>query len=172
MNSIAQHLIDRHVDLSLYRIGIDEKERVATFLLYNLSGAPCGYQQYRPGADKARKNDPRQGRYFTYRTPGQIAVFGLETFHRPGPLFLAEGIFDTVRLHNLGLAAVGTLTNDPRHLVGWLRTLSRHKVAVCDPGPSGAPLAKMADEVVTCPGDKDLGAMSDEQVTNLMRRYL
>jgi len=170
--TILQHLKDRHVNLSTYSLTVDEKERVATFLLFNLSGVVCGYQQYRPDADKKRKNDPRSGRYYTYRTPGQIAVFGLETYFRPGPLFLTEGVFDAVRLHNLGLPAVATLSNDPKHIVGWLRVLSRRKIAVCDPGPSGALLAQHADEVLTCPGDQDVGAMPAAQLSNLLEAYL
>jgi hypothetical protein len=172
MTTIAQHLMDRHVDVSRYHVAIDEADRVATFLLFNQSGTLCGYQQYRPDCDKKRKNNPRDGRYYTYRTPGQIAVFGLETLDRRGPVFLTEGIFDTVRLHNLGLAGIGTLTNHPTHIASWLMASARRKVAVCDPGRPGELLAELADEVLVCPGPEDLGAMTTEQVTQLMRRYL
>lgn len=171
MVSIVQHLKDRHVDLSLYNPAIDEEERVATFMLYNLSGVVCGYQQYRPDADKKRKNHPREGRYYTYRSPGQVAVFGLETYHRPGPLFLTEGLFDAVRIHNLGLAGIGTLSNDPKHILPWLRTTSRKKVAICDPGQSGAPLAKHADEAMLL-RYSDLGDMTDADVRSLLAPWL
>jgi len=170
--SMIQHLKDRHVDFSLYSPAIDERERVATFMLYNLSGVLCGYQQYRPDADKKAKNHPRDGRYYTYRSNGHIAVFGLETFDRPGPLFLMEGLFDAVRVHNLGLAGIGTLSNDPKQIIPWLRSISRATVAVCDPGPSGVPLAKLGDDVLVCPGASDLGDMTDDEVRQFLGRYL
>ncbi|MGO6755901.1 hypothetical protein ELH42_29865 (plasmid) [Rhizobium ruizarguesonis] len=80
-----------------------------------------------------------------------------------------ERVATFLRLHNLGLPAVATLSNDPKHIAGWLRVLSRRKIAVCDPGPSGALLAKHADVVLTFPGDQDLGAMSDAEVFSLLK---
>ena len=38
MKTVTQHLKDRHLDLALHRPMVDEDGRVATFLLYNLSG--------------------------------------------------------------------------------------------------------------------------------------
>ena len=171
METIVRHLESRHVNMANYHIFINEQERIATFTLFNLMGTWCGYQQYRPDCTKLAKNNPRDGRYYTYCSKDQKAVFGLETFHRPGSLFLTEGLFDAVRLHNLGFAAVATLTNDPLHLKEWLRMLSRHTVAVCDPGVSGELLAEFGHEKVVCE-TSDLGAMTDDEVRHTMEDYL
>lgn len=168
--SISSHLAERHANASLYNVTIDEQEGVATFLLYDLSGAVAGYQQYRPAADKAKKNHPRQGRYFTYKSPGRNAVFGLESWAWSQPLYLVEGIFDCVRLHNLGLSAIATLSNDPRGLASWFRAIGRPLYAICDAGEAGRKLAKFAHRHVTCAG-MDLGAMSDGEVAETVRCF-
>lgn len=167
---IADHLAERHADASLYNVTIDEQEGVATFLLYDLSGAVAGYQQYRPAADKAKKNHPREGRYFTYKSPGRSAVFGLESWSWSRPLYLVEGIFDCVRLHNLGLSAIATLSNDPRPLRSWLWSLGRSLYAICDAGEGGRKLAKFAHRHVTC-SEKDLGAMNEAEVAETVKRF-
>lgn len=169
---ISQHLNERFVNLFLYNPIIDEEEGVATFLLYNLSGQICGYQQYRPSAGKEKKNHPREGRYFTYRTSGKVAVFGLEVFNRNGPLFVTEGIFDCVRIHNLGFAAIATLSNDPKHISSWLNTLGRKTVAVCDPGASGDRIKKYTNYYIKPNINKDLGDMTNKEVEEVLKDYL
>lgn len=168
--TIAQHLLDRHTDVSRYSVMIDENEGVATFLLFDLSGAVSGYQQYRPAADKVRKNDQNDGRYFTYKSTGRHAVFGLETWNWSGPLYLVEGIFDCVRLHNLGCAAIATLSNDPKQLAEWLWTINRPIYAICDSGEGGAKLANFAHRYVTC-SDGDLGSMSNNEVAKILTAF-
>lgn len=169
--SIAQHLLDRHTDVRKYRVEIDEKEGVAIFLLFDLSGAVAGYQQYRPSADKTKKNHPRDGRYFTYKSPGKLGVFGLETWAWSNPLFLVEGIFDCVRLHNLGYSAIATLSNDPKHLREWLWVINRPIYAICDSGDGGSKLASFAHRHVTCE-EGDLGSMTDDQVDRIVLNFV
>ena len=77
--SLSEHLSSRHVNFFLHKVWLNEENRVATFPLYNLSGLMVGYQMYRPGASKERKNDPREGRYFTRKSEGTLAVWGLTT---------------------------------------------------------------------------------------------
>ena len=170
--TVTQHLRDRHMDTSLYSVAIDEVERVATFMLFDLSGALGGFQQYRPDAGKERKNHPREGRYFTYKTNGRLPVFGLETWRWSTPLFVVEGIFDCVRIHNLGFAAIATLSNDPKFLGSWMRSVSRPIYAICDSGDAGKKLRKFADRYATCPDGLDLGASSDGAVSEIVSSLL
>ncbi|MBX5010922.1 hypothetical protein HJB67_13255 [Rhizobium lentis] len=170
MGDIARHLSERHTDVGNYSVSIDEEGGVATFLLFDLSGAIAGYQQYRPAADKAKKNHPREGRYFTYKSPGRHAVFGMESWSWSDPLYLVEGVFDCVRLHNLGLSAIATLSNDPRPLRSWLWTTGRRLHAICDAGVAGQKLAKFAHRHVTCT-EKDLGAMTNAEVEATVRMF-
>lgn len=172
MTSVADHLRDRYMLVSNYHTFIDEEDRTATFLLFNLSGMICGFQRYRPDADKAKNNDPKLSRYYTYKTPGQIAVFGLETFTWSRPLFLTEGIFDCVRLHNLGYSAIAALSNDPKFLAPWLRAISRPIYAICDSGNAGKKLAEYAHFSTVCPEGLDLGSMRTSDVIALTKECL
>lgn len=172
MNTVLEHLKDRHVDLNLHRPWIDEDERVAVFYLYNLSGSIIGYQQYRPDADKMKDNHPKEGRYFTYRKQPTLAVWGVESLHlTPHVVFLTEGVFDAARLTERGYSALAVLTDNPtKDLRNWLSMLNRKVVAVCDNDKAGRRLAKFGD-VAVFTEDKDLGEATDEYVTRLLETY-
>jgi DNA primase len=172
MNTVLEHLKDRHVDLNLHRPWIDEDERVAVFYLYNLSGSIIGYQQYRPDADKMKDNHPKEGRYFTYRKQPTLAVWGVESLHlTPHVVFLTEGVFDAARLTERGYSALAALTNNPtKDLRNWLSMLNRKVVAVCDNDAAGRRLAKFGD-VAVFTEDKDLGEADDDYVTRLLNEH-
>lgn len=178
--NLEQHLLSRHCDVQFYRPALDEQEGTATFLLWNLSGQLTGYQVYRPNANKEKKNDPREGRYYTYRAPegdlegpkqarNKLAFFGTETLNRPGPLFLTEGLFDAVRLHNRGFAALALLSNDPKQFRAALTALGRRLIAICDNDAAGRKLAKIGDSHYVCTGH-DLGDMTETQITQMMEK--
>lgn len=165
------HLESRHCDLDLHRPILDNEERIATFYLWNLSGELAGYQQYRPEGEKKPQNNPKQGKYYTYRKRPTLAVFGVETLHRPGPIFITEGIFDACRLTSRGAAAVAVLANNPgTDLANWLFMLRREVVAVCDNDAAGRKLAKYGHRAEFTQ-DKDLGDSSEEYVTYLLNKY-
>lgn len=167
-SSVAANLAARHVKPELYTVHIDEDKGVATFMLFDLSGALCGYQQYRPSATKEKKNHPREGRYYTYRIEGRTPVFGLETWSWSRALFIVEGIFDCVRIHNLGYSAVAVLSNDPKHMRSWFRAMSRPIFAICDGGAAGTKLAKFGHRHAVCPVGRDLGDMCDSEVQSIV----
>ena len=101
---------------------IDEEEGVATFLLY--SGTKLvGYQQYRPAADKKSRNHPRDGRYFTYLPSLTDGLYGLEQDSGTGTLFVVEGIFKAIKLHNLGFNAISPLGATPKRLKPYFSIL-------------------------------------------------
>ena len=172
MNTIKQHLLDRHLNLDLHQPVIDEVNRVATFFLYNLSNQLVGYQQYKPEGSKKNNNDPKEGKYFTYRTKTTLAVWGLESLHlSPNVLFVTEGIFDACRLTELGFSAVAVLTNNPSSdLANWLRMLNRKVVVVADNDNAGKKLAKFG-QYVEFTTDHDLGDSSEEFVRQLVSKY-
>ncbi|CAB4130157.1 Archaeal primase DnaG/twinkle, TOPRIM domain [uncultured Caudovirales phage] len=173
MNNIEQHLRQRHVDLNLHRVFIDEINGVATFPLFNLSGQMVGFQQYRPGASKERKNDPRAGRYFTHRSSHTLAVFGVESLYlNPNILFVTEGIFDAVRLTEVGAPAIAVLSNNPTaDLANFLLCTNRKIIAVCDFDAAGKKLAAFGDVAVIM-DSKDLGDASQETVDNLVKKFM
>lgn len=169
---LKTHLLERHLDLELHRPWLDTTEGVATFPLWNLSGQMVGYQQYRPGASKKYQNDPKSGRYFTFRKPPTVAVWGVESLHlTPNLVFLTEGVFDACRLTQRGFSAVAALSNDPTtDLRNWLSCLNRTVVAVVDNDRAGAKLAKFGDLVLKT-GAKDLGDSTDEEVSLLLFNF-
>ena len=173
MNTVLEHLKQRHLDVDLHRPMVDEVERLATFYLYNLSGQLVGYQQYRPEGEKKPNNNPKEGKYFTYRKQPTLAVWGVESlFLSPNVVFVCEGLFDAARLTERGFSALAVLSNNPSpDLRNWLTCLNRKVVAVCDNDAAGRKLAKFGDVVVFCE-DHDLGDSSDEFVNDLVRRFV
>ena len=173
METLAQHLKTRHMDVDLHHPVVDEVERVATFYLWNLSGQMCGYQQYRPEGVKKPQNNPKEGKYFTYRKMPTLAVWGVESLHlTPHVLFLTEGVFDAARLTERGVSAVAALSNNPTaDFRNWLGCLNRKVVAVCDNDEAGRRLAKFGD-VAVYTQEHDLGDSSDEYVTRLMEMFV
>lgn len=172
MKTVTEHLKDRHLNLELHRPMVDEVERVATFFLYNLSGQVVGYQQYRPEGEKKPQNNPKQGKYFTYRKQPTLAVWGVESLHlSPNVVFLTEGVFDACRLTEKGYSALAVLSNNTgKDLSNWLSMLNRKVVAVCDNDDAGRKLAKFGDVAVFCE-DHDLGDSSDEFVNSLVLKF-
>jgi len=172
METILEHLEKRHLDVSLHRPIINEVERVATFFIFNLSGQIIGFQQYRPEGLKTPSNDPRQGKYFTFRKQPTISVWGVESLHlSPNVVFLTEGVFDAARLTKRGFSALAVLSNNPSpDLKNWLIMLNRNIIAVCDNDSAGKKLAKFGNHAVFTT-DKDLGDSSEDFITNLLNTH-
>jgi hypothetical protein len=175
METVAEYLRRRHVNFELHRPVVDEAERTATFLFFNLSGQLVGYQQHRPDVGKSpQKVGPKAARYFTYRKQPTHGVFGLESLYQNnGPVFLTEGVFDACRLTSLGQAALAVCCNDPpKDLGNWLLLLRRKVVVVADNDAAGRKLAKFGDCVEFCPGEgQDLGDCPQDFVTHLLNKY-
>lgn len=178
--SLEQHLKDRYMDVTRYTsVWVDEETQTATFGLYNLSGKLVGYQQYKPfgSKDHRQEKDPRNMKYFTHATPEgktkSAVFFGAETVNMMTDkfLFVTEGVFDAVRIHNCNLPAIAVLSNDPEHLRSFLRSLPQVVVAVCDDDKAGRRLGRFADEVFVVP-NSDLGDLSqtecDEFVSSML----
>lgn len=167
--TVLEHLKQRRLNVDLHTVWVDESDGVATFPLWNLSGQMVGYQQYRPAADKARKNHPRDSRYFTWRKDKVVGVWGLESWNLSNTLFVTEGVFDAAALTNLGLSAVAALFNDPDpSTLRWFSVVRgmRKVVVVRDNDAAGAKLAKLGHYSLTT-GEKDLGDSTDRQVWEL-----
>lgn len=159
--NLHNHLWAREFNTLLHGYWIDECERCITFPLWNLSGQMVGYQRYRPEANKEKKNDPREGRYFTRVKDGRIGVWGLESWSlTPGHLFITEGVFDAARLTLRGYSAVALLSARPNaSTVRWLRCQGRSITAVCDDDDAGRLMAALVDRAHFTPGG-DLGDMT------------
>lgn len=175
--NIHSHLSSRFLDTNLHRTLIDEEEQVATFFLYNLSGQIVGYQQYRPLGEKYDYQNPKTGKYYTYRNSDYptVALFGLESYHfTPDILFVVEGVFDAARLTSKGVSCVATLCNNPpKDYCNFFSCLPRKVVIICDGDDAGSELTKFGDNYIVVPEEfKDLGAAPDDYVNFVVERFV
>jgi len=170
--NIADHLKERHMDISRYNgVYLDDDNCMVTFVLWNLSGEAVGYQRYNPLADKEKKNDPREGRYYTYLTGDKknkrMGMWGLESLsYRKDILVIVEGVFDAVRLHNLNIPCVALLSSSYKPYKNFLTSIGRKVYAVEDDhGSSLGPYEK----IHIPEGYGDLGEMTNEDVESLLK---
>ncbi len=174
---VKDHLKRRLLNVKLYSgLWLDEAGNVVTFGLWNLSGQLVGFQQYKPLAGKGRCENLSDMRYFNIAGKvgkhSKLLAFGVELLDtKQRVLFLAEGVFDVTPLHNRGVNALATMTNNPTHLKSWLRSLGYYIVALCEGDSAGQKLANVADEAVYLPEGKDPAEMSDEWFDELINKY-
>lgn len=174
---LLKHLKSRGLNPNLYSgLWLDDKENTVTFGLWNLSGSLVGIQQYKHLAGKERCKNPRDMRYFTVAGKvdkySKLVAFGVDLLsNKQKVLFLVEGVFDAVPLHNKGVNALATLTNNPKHLASWLRSLGYYLVALCEGDNAGKKLAGVADEAVYLPEGKDPADMPEEWFDELIGFY-
>lgn len=176
---IESHLLSRGIDPARTRVISDKSAGIATFLLFNTSGKLVGYQQYNPSAPKSGKIAKDLMKYYTYVSKldnvREIAVWGLETVNVNDEfIFIVEGIFDAVKIHNAGYPALAVLSNDPKHIRSWLRAMNKFVVVIEDNDASaGRKLASIGNASVKTPDPyKDLGEMPQDEVNEFLRMIL
>lgn len=171
---LLQHLEARGLNVEHYNVVLDEETMTATFLLYTLSGKLAGYQQYKPEAPKQSKElNPRDLKYFTWVNKETMVFFGFDRYDpKNGRLYLVEGVFDAVALHNLGLNAVAVLGNSGKGagaaVKDFLMALGVPTTAVVDGDVAGLELGKCADAMVVCPPGEDPASMSKTDLMDLL----
>ena len=183
--SIEDHLRSRGLDPNRSTVVVDKKTGYATFLLFNLSGQLVGYQQYNPEGDKKvngrRKNgkfDMDLAKYFTYigdeGKTKKIAVWGTDTLYpEDNFMFITEGIFDVVKIHNAGYPGIAVLANRPLPLRAWFKALGKTVIAIEDNDAAGSNLRSVADLHFTVPDPyKDLGDMPQNEVTEFIEKIV
>ena len=170
---LVEHLISRHMNPKNYKgLVLDHESNLVTAYLYNLSGQIVGYQQYNPLSKDKHTNVPRDARYFTYRNPQSVAVWGLETLNPSLPVcFIVEGTFKASVIHSVGYNAVALLTSTPdKSTLAWLRSLPYKLVALGDNDPAGEKLVRTIGCGRTT--QQDLDEMDPVDVNNLCVSYL
>lgn len=171
MNMI-EHLKTRHLQLDRYKT-VHISESYTTFMCYNLSGQLCGYLRYNLNGSKDKQSDLTQNKYHLYVSKPLVCIWGLETLkYNDKYLFLVEGIFDAVRLHNLNLPAISVFSNDPKHLKNQINLLgvTRRIIPICE-DKAGMKLAKYGDEYIDL-GGTDLGDMSESEIYEIFKGYI
>lgn len=180
--SVRQELLNRGLDPDKINVIIDEDSQVATFLLYNMSGQIVGYQTYRPGRPKVGQGiSPEMAKYFTHVTSAgrskKIAVWGIEHVNpEDSRLYVAEGIFDAIKIVNTGRSAIAILTRNPKFVKDWFQILNMQIVGMLDndePSRSDVKrgLWEYVDEVHFTPDPYgDLGDMPQQEVNEFLNR--
>lgn len=151
---------------------IDYTDEIITFPLWTTNGRLVGYQRYFWKADKL-KNNSDLGRYYTYRSKEALTAWGLEyldLFSRE-PLYIVEGIWDAISILNTGRRALAVLSNNPKSLVSWFRTLPCKTIAVCDGDEAGKKLAGCCDYNVILPEGFDCNNISREELEKVLNEY-
>lgn len=114
---------------------MDIPNEIVTFPLWDIvSHKLIGYQRYNWRETKIRDNG---GKYFTWVSADykDRAVYGLDNLFGHGPLFLTEGIWDSLRAGNCYIDCLALLTCSPsKNLKAHLRQLAGERpiIALCD----------------------------------------
>lgn len=173
--SLKEHLISRGYNPEPFGSILSEEECIVYFLLWNLSGQLIGYQQYRPNAPKTG-NHPKDCRYYTYTTKvgnhSTPAIWGLHTYSlETKRIFLVEGIFDAIKVHNQGECCFALLGNaGSKSIRQWLSLLRVPKIGILDSDEKGSGMKSLCQKWITTPLPyKDLGEMSNEEVGSLIK---
>jgi hypothetical protein len=170
-DDIQRHLQSRGVDFSQTKVIVDKKSGTATFLLYNLSGQLIGQQRYNPRGIR-KSNDPVLARYYTQGKT--FAVWGLETvYDYHSYIFIVEGIFDAIKLHNAGQPAIAVLTNDPQNLKSWFFVMDKRVISILDNDKASQKLKGVSDHFFVVPDPySDLGDMPQNEVDVFVKDIL
>ena len=172
MNYLEEHLRSRGMNPELYNLHYDLEEGVVTFLLFDFCGNLTGYHTYRPSADKTKKNNPKEGRYFTYVKEGQDGFFGTEfepLNFKSNNLYVTEGVFKAGKLHSMNLRAIGVLGNNPKRLKPLFKILRQkyNLIALADNDDSGLKLLNLVGRGFQTPVDVD--EMETETLCDMIR---
>ena len=166
---LIEHLKGRNFDPLLYSNPVlDLADNVLTVYMYTVTGICKGYQQYRPEANKLAKNNPREGRYFTWVSDGYFASWGTESlWYRDDVLVVVEGIFDACRLHNLGIPAIASFGSYSQQLKNWLVCTGRNVYTMND--------AHGTNRILNCypnldipSGRADVGECTETEIVKIM----
>lgn len=173
--SLGDHLATRRLDTSKFQSWLSPEEHCITFPLWNISGQLVGYQRYRPGADKTRHNDPREGRYFTRVKDDRVGVWGMESWYDSPTLFVSEGIFDASALNWFcGMSSVAVTTSTPsKQVINWFWTVRQFRkvVVICDGDAAGLKLRHLGHTYHVMPEGLDMGDANEYYIREIVERY-
>ncbi len=163
--NIEDHLKSRGMDPSKRAVIVDKKTNTATFLIYNLAGHLIGTQVYDPSAGTKSSEKYTDTHISDLQKP--IYAWGIETLKESNHpyVFVCEGVFDAVKIMNMGKSAVATLTNAPHiALRDYFHLLGKKVIVIADNDKAGESLRRIGDVTFTVPDPyKDMGEMPDEE---------
>jgi len=88
-------------------------------------------------------------------------------------LFIVEGVFDAVKIHNAGYPCVAVLSNNPKILKSWLHILPLKIIAILDNDTSSDKLGRLANKAYKVPAPyHDLGDMPQKEATRFIKNVI
>jgi Toprim-like len=168
-SAFGYHLRSRGL-MPWHRCWVDPATEVVTFPLWSIEAIASqnrrliGYQRYDWRGEKLRDNG---GKYFTYANEHfkDRAAYGIENCYGYGPLFLVEGIWDSLSVVNCYFDCIACLGCSPsKNLKAHLRQLAGNRPLVGlldhDENRAGNRLASSCDLWYYPPeGYKDVNSM-------------
>lgn len=179
--NIKDHLRSRGVDLDSTKVYVDEESNTASFPLYDPSGKMIGYQRYNPNTtikhNQGGKYDPEELRYFSYVSEPykKVAMWNWEdVVSRNEPfVFVAEGIFDAMKIKNMGLPVLAVLgASKAKDLRNQMFLLGKKIIAILDNDKAGNDLKKISHSSYVLEKYKDLGDAPQEYVNDFINDIL
>lgn len=148
---------------------IEHENDKVTFLMYDLLGKIVGRQFYNPEGKKVAKNKNEPLKYILKGLEGQTLIFGMHTYNPDSPyLFVVEGVFDALMLHQQGYPAIAVLSAVPdRNTKNQIELLNGKKIGILDNDVTntGLKLRNFVDEYHVVPIEKDLNDLYTKDIT-------
>lgn len=181
-NKLHKHLQSRGLT-NYQQYGMTVTDNQSLYIpLWNLSGQLVGFQTYIPdGERKHSKNLPATDmKYYTsvskLRTKqSNVAMFGLSHICKHDRvLFVVEGVFDAISIHNcnrnaVAILGVGSAVN--RQIFNQLSVIGYKTVAVCDGDEAGSNLQKYTDDYIILPRNTDANDMHQTTLNTILNNY-
>lgn len=171
MNDFHYHLHQRGLR-PWHRAWVDDEQELVTFPLFTFDKL-IGYQRYN-WREIAKKNNG--GRYFTWISDAYktCSCYGLHELRGYGPLFIVEGIWDSLAIKNCWHDSIAVLSNNPhRQLIQWIKNVFRFRTTIAildnDANNAGNKLAKVADFAFHVPHTvKDMGELDEREAFHFL----
>lgn len=165
MNDFCEHIRERGLR-PWHKAWVDYDNELVTFPIF-FGDKLAGSQKY--NWKDLKKGRDNTGRYYTYVSDAykQCICYGMDNCIGYGPIYIVEGIWDSIRLSNCWVDSLAVLCNDPhKQLRQWIKIYAagRPIIAVCDRDSAGGRLASVGDCAWTVPeGYKDVNEMTDDE---------
>lgn len=97
--------------------------------------------------------------------------FGLDLIDWSQPVYVVEGIWDAITVQNTGRNCLAVMTNNPKHLWSWLKTLPVPIIAICEGDKAGKKLAKTGDFSVELPDGCDANELGLVKMNAILNKF-
>lgn len=134
---------------------LDEEKEVATFPFWTPGPIWNGYQEYRWQYGKEKRNNPKEGRYYTFKVEGRLPYYGAFSVAPNERLYVVEGVFEAIAVHAAGFPCIAVLSNSTKPFKDWLSIHPSKTIALIQPDKASEELKKGCDGYIYLSRDAD-----------------